>query len=394
MCRAAMAAASSQPHRGLQRERHRRNDSEARERGPTVPRSSIESGQQTQDLEHRYKKQSIPCNSGRIRHDIVDLETHSLQKGRRSKLLLDSMGTLSIHKPAAGTVPASAWYKASIFGRCDWRRITDSAAIPGGRMEFPSTLSVATYNVWFESMVNDVRYPAVVKLVVATGADIICLQEVTQSFIRHLKADPAVRETYTCLGIEGETIGDSMFHGCLMLIKTKTLTVTQGTLDELPDTRDQRRLLSARVSGVPGAHTHNIRDVMVATAHLESTGAEYAVSARLRQLRYIKEKLPHSGAIFCGDMNLVTEGETRVPEKLGFHDAWTAAGHSADTPTSDALYKSMYTPRRLDRVLYTGDVLCTSEASLFGETPLQITQPVQMDLFLSDHIGVLVKLKL
>lgn len=295
---------------------------------------------------------------------------------------------------ASSTVPASAWYKAPLFGKRKWRPLPESIRFAGASAAYPSTLSVATYNVWFDNVVNDVRYPAIAKLVTAMDADIVCLQEVNQSFLRHLKADTNVRAAYTCVGIEGETIRGGAFHDCLMLVNRKTLTVPQGALNDLPGTRDQRRLLSARVFGVAEEHTQGIRNVTVANAHLESTGAAYALGARRAQLQFIKGKLPLSGAIFGGDLNLVTEGETRTPEELGIRDAWTDAGKPADTPTSDALYKSTCLPRRLDRVLYTGDAVRATEASLFGETPLKITQLNQKDLFLSDHKGVLAELML
>jgi endonuclease/exonuclease/phosphatase family metal-dependent hydrolase len=304
------------------------------------------------------------------------------------------MSATPTYTVASATVPASAWNKASLFGKREWRPLAKSIAFADASAACPSTLSVATYNVWFDNMVNDIRYPAIAKLVAATDADIVCLQEVNQNFLGHLKADTTVRAAYACLGIEGETIRGGAFHGCLMLVNRKTLTVTQGALTDLPYTRDQRRLLSTRVSGVAGKHTQGIRDVTVATAHLESTGADYATSARRAQLQFIKQNLPASGAIFCADTNLVTEGEARVPEELGFRDAWTGSGNPAHTPTSDALYKSMHTPRRLDRVLYTGNALSATAASLFGETPLKITYPIQMDLYLSDHKGVLAELKL
>jgi endonuclease/exonuclease/phosphatase family metal-dependent hydrolase len=172
-------------------------------------------------------------------------------------------------------VLASAWYKASLFGQRDWRPVPRFIAYADG-----SAASVATYNVWFENEVNDVRYPAIAKLVAVRHARVVCLQKIDQSFLRHLKANMSVRAAYTRLGVEGETIRDGAFHRCLMLVNRKTLTVTQGALTDLPATRDQRRCSLARISGLAEAHIQGIHHVKVATPHLDSTGADYAVGAR------------------------------------------------------------------------------------------------------------------
>jgi endonuclease/exonuclease/phosphatase family metal-dependent hydrolase len=303
---------------------------------------------------------------------------------------------MSMHTtaPTVTSVPASAFHKTSLFGKREWQAKAEPTALKSSSASSPRTLSIATYNVWFNNMVNDVRYPAIAKLLAAMGADIVCLQEVNQSFLKYLKADAVIRATYTCLGANGETISGGAFHGCLMLVKRTTLTAARGALTNLPDTRDHRKLLSVQVSGIAGQLTEGIRDITVATAHLESPGADYAEGVRRLQLQFVKERLPANGAIFCGDMNLCNEGEECLPEEYGFRDAWTDAGNSADSPTSDSLYKSIYTPRRIDRVLYTGDAVCATEASLFGEAPIEITEPIQARLYLSDHKGVLVKLEL
>jgi endonuclease/exonuclease/phosphatase family metal-dependent hydrolase len=287
------------------------------------------------------------------------------------------------HNAAATKIPAYASTAVSRFGPREWRAVS---------LPRPRTLYVATYNVWFESMHNEERHPAIAQMLAATDADVICLQEVTANFLRCLKSSSVIQRQYACIGLHGETIRNGAFHGCVILVNRKTLTADAGTYYYLPMTFDNRHLLTAKVSGVVGTHTEGIHDLTVATAHLESESSIYGEGSRRAQLQFIKDSLPFSGGVFCGDTNLCRSGEDRTPENLGYYDAWTETGHPNDTPTWDSLYPSKFPPRRLDRILFTGPSIHAREASLFGETPLHLKKPIERTLFLSDHKGVLARM--
>ncbi|CAD6916838.1 unnamed protein product [Tilletia laevis] len=298
-------------------------------------------------------------------------------------------------------VHASAFCKTTRFHRGEWQQLSAEPAPstssphagPTAASLSPSgKLTIVTYNVWFENFVDEVRHPAIIGLLASTNADVICLQEVTQSFLATIRSDAAMRNTYACLGLDGETMKGT-FYGCVVLVNRKSLAVRNGRLVDLPESKLNRTLLMAELTGLSGTHTQGINALTIATAHLESPGADYAQHARRAQFQFIRARLPESGAIFCADTNLCTEEEARLPtDHFRFRDAWVDAGHSPDVPTSDSLYKSPYTPRRLDRILYTGDGLQAVSANLIGEAPLKITEPISMDLYLSDHKGVLATL--
>jgi hypothetical protein len=93
-------------------------------------------------------------------------------------------------------------------------------------------------------------------------------------------------------------------------------------------------------------------------------------------------------------------GEEDLPERLGFSDAWIAAGDSPDMATSDSLYKSRYGPRRVDRILFLTniynevDTFEALEACLLGIQPIQAETPSgPVKVFLSDHKAVYAKLR-
>ncbi|CAD6965476.1 unnamed protein product [Tilletia laevis] len=272
-------------------------------------------------------------------------------------------------------VHASAFCKTTRFHRGEWQQLSAEPAPstssphagPTAASLSPSgKLTIVTYNVWFENFVDEVRHPAIIGLLASTNADVICLQEITQSFLATIRSDAVMQNT---------------------------LAVRNGRLVDLPESKLNRTLLMAELTGLSGTHTQGINALTIAAAHLESPGADYAQHARRAQLQFIRARLPESGAIFCTDTNLCTEEEADLPtDHLRFRDAWVDAGHSADVPTSDSLYKSPYTPRRLDRILYTGDGLQAVSANLIGEAPLKITEPISMDLYFSDHKGVLATL--
>jgi mRNA deadenylase 3'-5' endonuclease subunit Ccr4 len=50
----------------------------------------------------------------------------------------------------------------------------------------PEYLTLLTYNVWFEEKNIENRYPCILKMLFDSDADIICLQEVTGTFINYL----------------------------------------------------------------------------------------------------------------------------------------------------------------------------------------------------------------
>ena len=62
----------------------------------------------------------------------------------------------------------------------------DISTIQSQIYQKPESLTLLTYNVWFQSFNTQARYPIILQLMADSGADVICLQEVNQNFLNLL----------------------------------------------------------------------------------------------------------------------------------------------------------------------------------------------------------------
>ena len=336
-----------------------------------------------------------------------------------------------------------SYRKSSLLGAAKWQasapttnhrptlrskashRPRDSSSTPS------NTISILTYNVWFGNLANDRRYPALLDLICRTKADVVCLQEVTDSFIRYLLAHEGIRKAYLCLGVEDPAIvdkagadgkirglyklADKMRYGCLVLLNRHATQLVDGSavLQRFPDSRQDRRLLSLRIDGVSNTHTATIRDLAIGTAHFESpTSARDTLDspqyrAREAQLRYSRSILPPRH-IVCGDTNIYLPEEDKMPERLGYTDAFIQVHDSADDdgkasrgkgytfPTSHELpnFDKTIELRRLDRVLLSSSALSAVEVEVLGmEERVVVEAAGGLKVPLSDHGAVLARVR-
>jgi endonuclease/exonuclease/phosphatase family metal-dependent hydrolase len=264
------------------------------------------------------------------------------------------------------------YLKEGLFSRPQWQPARDSPSRtptkPATGADHNSTLSILTYNVWFDNLAVAYRYSALLDLVSRSGADVVCLQEVTNTFIGHLLGHKGVQETYTVVGLDevpnlaegahrdkagnGGTakyrLADGMRYGCLILFSHHALFIVPanpdsetgsgqagGLLTRFPGSRQDRRLLSIRVRGRPNTHTHGLDDLAIGTAHLESplSARDSLNSSQLRereaQLRFAQSILPQMSVV-CGDTNIHLPVEDEMPQRLGYTDAWLQVYPKAD----------------------------------------------------------------
>jgi len=143
-----------------------------------------------------------------------------------------------------------------------------------------------SYNVWFGEFHSETRFEAISKLLWETQADVICLQEVTEKFIRTLSSQPWVRESYIISHV-GPDIGS---YGIWLLSK---LPVHSLYKIELPTFMERYCLVAECVI--------NREIIVFATAHLESLDT---AQIRKEQLEIISKHLQHyTNVIFTGDFN-------------------------------------------------------------------------------------------
>lgn len=236
-------------------------------------------------------------------------------------------------------------------------------------------LTLATYNIWFDSKHAEQRYLAIADLLSTRSPDIMVFQEVTPAALDILLAQPWVRDGYLRVAVVGAEFGN---YGMLMLSR---LPITRASYTRLP-TRQQRGFLRAQFS-VNGGRLD------VCCIHLDSGKA----SSRLRgwQLRRIFTALKTSeDAAVLGDFNMRDAENGRI--KPPYCDVWPALrpdedGFTEDTSINLMRYdmKDKHRHVRFDRVLLTGSQWTATNIELLG------TEPIAADLprvFPSDHFGV------
>ena len=139
------------------------------------------------------------------------------------------------------------------------------------------SLSVMTFNVWFDDMAYVIRLAALSRLILASSADVVCLQEVTPRFARLLCEDPALRAAgYVASDADGAG-ATVQPYGVMILCKCGLAPTF--SFHDLP-TSMARRLLVATLHTARGPF-------VVATVHLESLDNQPRRAAQLAMARKV-----------------------------------------------------------------------------------------------------------
>lgn len=65
-----------------------------------------------------------------------------------------------------------------------------------------ANLRIMTYNVWFEGYNSDVRNEAIIKMILKSNANIVCLQECTNQFLNKLESCVELMAKYKYFGFQ------------------------------------------------------------------------------------------------------------------------------------------------------------------------------------------------
>lgn len=245
--------------------------------------------------------------------------------------------------------------------------------------ESQESLSILSLNVWFEPHYFDLRCAEQLRYFTEQECDVLCLQEVTQAYLVQLLGSPWLRSRYWVSHRAIESYG-------VVLMSRRIPTKVSNYV--LPSNMG-RSLLVAEIGSL-----------IVSTVHLESMADPQQV--RCKQLRIIMDALSNrSDALVCGDFNFDSD-ETTAPEHSAIDSRFVDIGPRA--PTLGVNYGSKkYKAKRYDRMLLKS-VLWTAESSvLFGQrklivppgTPIPEKSWIQRcGAFLSDHAGLLIRLKM
>eukprot|EP01031_Cornospumella_fuschlensis_P034471 gene34471-41733_t len=215
-------------------------------------------------------------------------------------------------------------------------------------------LSVLTWNIWFDFFQQAARYGGIVGIIGSLRPDVVCLQEVTTSFIRILK-NSSLPSMYS---ISDDLTGESVLpYGTLTMVR-KELHATFAFVD-FPSWMN-RRLLTAEIP-------HSNGNVIVGNVHLESLDNHPTREAQLQICQ--KVFLPYSFYVLVGDFNFcsyrnfirdnsVLENDSLQRILPGSHDMWLDFHDPAVNPghTFDGKHNPLVRHKeeimRYDRIIY------------------------------------------
>eukprot|EP01031_Cornospumella_fuschlensis_P029626 gene29626-35762_t len=237
-------------------------------------------------------------------------------------------------------------------------------------------LSVLTWNIWFESFEKNKRYGGILRIIGSLNPDVVCLQEVTTSFIRILKDSPLTSTYSISDNLTGETI---IPYGTLTMVK-KEVGATFRFVN-FPS-RMNRRLLTAEIP-------HPNGNFVIGNVHLESLSNHPTREAQLGICQQVFESYPFF--ILVGDFNFcsyrnynpaITTLENDSLQRIlpGCRDMWLDLHDSAVDPgcTFDGSINPYIHNKkeimRLDRIVYynqgSGKPWRAESIEIIGNAPL------------------------
>lgn len=247
------------------------------------------------------------------------------------------------------------------------------------------SLSILTFNTWFQEHYWELRHQALLRIIQDCDADVIVLQEVNEQLLQQIHDNDFVRRQYQYVRAPFKK-NSIPTHGLLLLSK---LPLHEATLYPLPSNMGRSLLLvKTRI---------NHEDFLIATVHLESMNHS---ETRAKQLTAVFDLLNvDCHVILAGDFNFcssVREENNRLDSK--YLDVWSAlkssqSGYTQDTDVNKMLHIAKQTKKqvRIDRVLLRSHASSYWQAKsieLLGTSPVTTKHS---KIYPSDHFGLLAK---
>ncbi|KAJ3269458.1 hypothetical protein HDV01_001378 [Terramyces sp. JEL0728] len=245
--------------------------------------------------------------------------------------------------------------------------------LPHKKSTTQKTLSIVTFNIWFDGLLQQERYAALINEISKHSPDVICLQECNSGSQKQLSEHPYIKQNYILTDINMESF--DTWYGIVMLIK-KELTI--NSIEKIPfQTRMGRYLIKTNISV-------NGRDISIGTSHFESGFNDFEM--RKQQWQDSTTNLQGT-SILCGDFNIHDdENETEILASLGWKDTWfDGEKKSKDVDRGGITFGHWKggKERRLDRVLYKG--LKPTFIEIIGD---YVLEGFPAPIYISDHMGV------
>ena len=253
-------------------------------------------------------------------------------------------------------------------------------------------LSVLTWNIWFEEILEAERLTSLLTMVCAYDPDVLCLQEVRPNIYNILL----------------KKLKDYKYHypnkiqynyGCVIISK---YPLSQTISHPFTDSSMGRELLVATVdyphqkTDEKGVTTKTI-PIIISTTHFESVFKKYQLNkVKIQQFAKTKKILDelankYKNIILCADCNILPNEEEYffTDDSDTWKDSWVVMGTSENKYTYDGenniymMLKNQKYKSRLDRILFRTDNCTLIEYNLAKGID-GLPEP-------SDHFGVFTK---
>ncbi|WP_127716803.1 endonuclease/exonuclease/phosphatase family protein [Halobacteriovorax sp. HLS] len=205
-------------------------------------------------------------------------------------------------------------------------------------MNTKEKISILSLNIYFDDKSGEVRYPQIISFLKNHHFDIICLQEVTDSFLTLLNSCPRLSSEY------GQRIyGEGRYRN---IIISKLSSLNKGIINLPSQLSRQAPFIDIKVSK---------QLLRIYSVHLESCLDDEQI--RLAQLDHLYQKYFEDGInfILCGDMNFGDEDSESTTSANLYHDHSNGDKTYTFDVENNALASSTRFPdepsRRLDRFL-------------------------------------------
>ena len=310
----------------------------------------------------------------------------------------------------------------------------------------PIALRILTWNIWFESTLKQQRTSALINTIkfLDPPLDVCCFQECTAGFESQLQRDDWWRETWAMSKCAEQFTVTGSHYGTMVFVRRELVGKmgfgAKAWFEPFQVTQNGRGLLVLELTPPKSKHpvwwrvptnlsTHvtftdprltfarTKKKLLIATSHME-----YAPEIRATQFAAAVSTLSTTPtSIFCGDTNIDTYPELEPLLSAGYVDSWLET-HSdfANSPDLRAVGVTFGTtgllisghqvgsgsddggPRRLDYLMargmrvvnceLVGDVLIPGEEWTRTSEPEE--QGIDLEVYVSDHLGVLVDVEL
>ncbi|KAJ3108630.1 hypothetical protein HDU97_000486 [Phlyctochytrium planicorne] len=246
----------------------------------------------------------------------------------------------------------------------------------------PQQLKIATYNVWFGSVSQKERSTTILRLI--DSLDIVCFQEVTNTFIITLLTDSTITSTFHICrnGFDPSFC----WYGVITLVRKSKLNVIGQENVKYPHTNQGRTLLVVDVEGTDAS----IPKIRISQSHFESMSSETLRAQQRRiasELTTVTDTTQHRFGIICGDTNAHHPSEVKDAfEQVGFTDIWTQLKGPDDFGATFGLtfQKGVEPQSRIDRIGWHGSALKAVDVYRIGEKELE----GMPGIYPSDHLGL------